>query len=428
MGYLLFGSFFTLLILGVPIAFSVGIASLFALTIGSDVPLTVVVQRMFAATDSFPLMAIPYFILAGNIMEKGGLSQRLVNVAKCLVGHLRGGIGQITVLTSMFFAAISGSGPATTAAIGGIMIPAMVENRYDKRFATALQAISGSLGPLIPPSVLFVTFGVVTGTSIGTLFLAGLIPGILVGVSLMIAVYFISRRYGYVGTSEEHNLNTLKTAIKKGWLVLLMPLIILGGIYGGFFTPTESAIISVIYGLFLSLVVYKELKINQLQRIFIDSALTSTMVLFVMACAQSFSWVMSNEQIPGAIANFIIGITSNKIILLLLINLLLLLSGCFIELHASIVILAPILMPIMIKLGIHPVHFGAFMVANLCLGLVTPPLGVNLYVACGIANEKIEDVSPKLVPLLIVAMIPVLLVTFLPTISLFLPKLFGMIN
>jgi C4-dicarboxylate transporter DctM subunit len=428
MGTLLFGFFILFLVLGVPIAFSVGAASLFSLALASDVPLSVVVQRMFAATDSFPLMAIPYFILAGNIMEKGGLSQRLVNVAKCLVGQFRGGIGQITVLTSMFFAAISGSGPATTAAIGGIMIPAMVENNYDKRFATALQATAGALGPIIPPSVLFVTFGVVTGTSIGTLFLAGLIPGILVGVSLMIAVYFISVKKGYVGTSEKFEFRTFYLSIKEGWPVLLMPVIILGGIYGGFFTPTESAIISVVYGLFLSIFVYKELKVNDLQKILVTSAMTSTMVLFVMACAQSFSWAMSNEEIPGMIANFIIAITDNKIILLLLINVLLLLSGCFIELHASIVILAPIFMPIMLQLGIHPVHFGALMVTNLCLGLITPPLGVNLYVASGIANEKIEDVSQKIIPLLAVAIIPVVLTTFIPSISLFLPKLFGMIK
>ena len=324
----------------------------------------------------------------------------------------------------MFFAAISGSGPATTAAIGGIMMPAMIKNNYDPRFATALQATSGALGPIIPPSVLFVTFGVVTGTSIGTLFLAGLVPGVLMGISLMIAVYLISRKYGYVGTSAKFNITTFMISIKEGWPVLLMPVIILGGIYGGFFTPTESAIISVVYGLFLGMFVYKELKIEDLKDIFINSALTSTMVLFVMSCSQSFSWVMSNEEIPNAIANFIIGITDNAVILLLLMNVLLLISGMFVELHASIVILAPIFLPI----GMHPIQFGAFMVANLCLGLVTPPLGVNLYVACGISKTKIEDVTTSIVPLLAIAMIPVLLTTFIPDVSLFLPKFFGMIR
>lgn len=428
MGYLLFGFFTLFLVLGIPIAFAVGGASLLSLALVNDVSLTVVVQRMFAGVDSFPLMAIPYFILAGNIMEKGGLSKRLINVSSCLVGQFRGGLGQITVLTSMFFAAISGSGPATTAAIGGIMIPAMIENNYDPKFATALQATSGALGPIIPPSVLFVTFGVVTGTSIGTLFLAGLVPGVLMGISLMITVYLISRKYGYVGTSAKFNIRTFMISLKEGWLVLLMPVIVLGGIYGGLFTPTESAIISVVYGLFLGMFVYKELKIEDLKDIFINSALTSTMVLFVMSCSQSFSWVMSNEEIPNAIANFIIGITDNAVILLLLMNVLLLISGMFVELHASIVILAPIFLPIVTNLGMHPIQFGALMVANLCLGLVTPPLGVNLYVACGISKTKIEDVTPSIVPLLAIAMIPVLLTTFIPDVSLFLPKFFGMIR
>lgn len=427
MAYLLFGFFGLFLVAGVPIAFSVGAASLLALAIGSDVSLVVVVQRMYAATDSFPLMAIPYFILAGNIMERGGLSKRLINVAVALIGQFRGGLGQVTVLTSMFFAALSGSGPATTAAVGGIMIPAMEEHNYDKRFATALQATAGALGPLVPPSVLFVTFGVVTGASIGTLFMAGVVPGILVGLALMIAVYFISKKHGYVGTSEKFSFKKLFIASKEAFWVLLMPVIILGGIYGGVFTPTEAAVVSVVYSLVLGSIVYKELKFKDLPEIFIKAALTSTMVMFVIACAQSFSWVMSNEEIPARIANYVISISNNKYILFLLINILLLISGCFIELHASIVILAPILMPIMLKLGVHPIHFGAVMVSNLCLGLTTPPLGVNLYVACGVANLKVEEVTKYLLPLLGISILVILLIAYIPELTLFLPRLLKMI-
>jgi C4-dicarboxylate transporter DctM subunit len=360
--------------------------------ISGDVSLAAIVQRMYSATDSFPMMAIPYFIVAGSIMERGGLSKRLINFASSLVGHMTGGLGLVTVMTSMFFAAISGSGPATTAAVGGIMIPAMEKNNYDKKFATALTATAGALGPLIPPSVLFVTFGVATGVSIGALFMSGVIPGILTALALGIVTYAISKRHGYVGTDVKFSWKTIAVATKKAILVLFMPLIVLGGIYGGFFTPTEAAIVSAVYGLFLGFVAYKELKFKDLPKIFVDSALTSAMVMFVIACAQSFSWVMSSFQVTNAIATTVLAITSNKVALLLLLNFMLLISGCFIELNASIVIFAPMLLPIMAQIGVNPVHFGCFMVANLCLGLVTPPLGVNLYVACGLMKVKIEEV------------------------------------
>jgi C4-dicarboxylate transporter DctM subunit len=391
-GGLLFGLFALFLILGVPIAICLGLAVVFTLMISGDVSLAAIVQRMYSATDSFPMMAIPYFIVAGSIMERGGLSKRLINFASSLVGHMTGGLGLVTVMTSMFFAAISGSGPATTAAVGGIMIPAMEKNNYDKKFATALTATAGALGPLIPPSVLFVTFGVATGVSIGALFMSGVIPGILTALALGIVTYAISKRHGYVGTDVKFSWKTIAVATKKAILVLFMPLIVLGGIYGGFFTPTEAAIVSAVYGLFLGFVAYKELKFKDLPKIFVDSALTSAMVMFVIACAQSFSWVMSSFQVTNAIATTVLAITSNKVALLLLLNFMLLISGCFIELNASIVIFAPMLLPIMAQIGVNPVHFGCFMVANLCLGLVTPPLGVNLYVACGLMKVKIEEV------------------------------------
>ncbi|MDK2822017.1 MAG: C4-dicarboxylate transporter, DctM subunit [Clostridia bacterium] len=420
---LLFGLFGVFLILGIPIAISIGLAALLTLAISTNVPLVVIAQRMYAAVDSFPMMAIPYFIVAGGLMERGGISRRLINFAGSLVGSLPGGLGQVTVLTSMFFSAISGSGPATTAAIGSIMIPAMEKKNYDRSFATALQATAGALGPLIPPSILFITFGVATDVSIGDLFLAGVIPGALVGLSLMIVVYVISKKNGYVGTNKKTGIGEVFKSAREAFWALLMPLIILGGIYGGIFTPTEAAVVSAVYGLVIGIFVYGELKLKDLPDIFVKSAVTSAMVMYVIATASAFSWIMSNQQIPMRIANFIIDIAPNSFVLFLFLNILLLLTGCFIELNAAIVILAPLMMPIMLKMGIDPIHFGAIMVTNLCLGLVTPPLGVNLYVACGISNLKIEDVSKALIPFLGAAIIALLLITYIPVISLYLPSL-----
>ena len=426
-GGLLFGIFALLLILGVPIAICVGLAATITLVVSGGVPLEVMAQRMYSATDSFPMMAIPFFIVAGSIMEHGGLSKRLINFASSFVGHKTGGLGLVTVVTSMFFAAISGSGPATTAAVGGMMIPAMEENNYDRKFATALTATAGALGPLIPPSVLFVTFGVATGVSIGALFMSGVVPGILIGLALCLMVYAIAKKRGFVGTNIAFSWRNVWNATKSAIWVIFMPLIVLGGIYGGIFTPTEAAVVAAAYGLFLGFFVYKELKLKDLPKIFVDSALTSAMVMFVIACAQSFSWVMSNFRVTNAIAAAIISVTSNKILILLLLNVMLLISGCFIELNASIVIFAPMLMPIMASIGVNPIHFGCFMVANLCLGLVTPPLGVNLYVACGLMKIKIEETVRWLIPLLAVCVAVVLLITFCEPLALFLPRVLHLI-
>ncbi|QNB46344.1 TRAP transporter large permease subunit [Thermanaerosceptrum fracticalcis] len=425
MGILLFSLFALFLIADIPIAISIGLSSLLALAIATNVPLAVVAQRMYAAVDSFPMMAIPYFIVAGALMERGGISRRLINLASSLVGSLPGGLGQVTVLTSMFFAAISGSGPATTAAIGGIMIPAMERSNYNRSFATALQATAGALGPLIPPSILFITFGVATGESIGDLFLSGALPGVLVGLSLMIMVYFISKKNGYVGTGNKASIKDVLNNAKQASWALMMPVIILGGIYGGVFTPTEAAVVSAIYGLIVGFFVYRELKLSDLPKIFVQSAVTSAMVMYVIATASAFSWIMSNAQIPTQIANFIIQLAPNKYILLLFLNILLLITGCFIELNAAIVILAPLMMPIMVKMGVDPIHFGAIMVTNLCLGLVTPPLGVNLYVASGISKLRIEEVAKSLIPFLAAAIVALMLITYIPEISLYLPKVMG---
>jgi len=425
MAVLLFLLFALFLVANIPIAVAIGLASILALAIATDVPLMVVAQRMYAAVDSFPLMAIPYFIVAGALMESGGISRRLINLASSLVGALPGGLGQVSVLTSMFFSAISGSGPATTAAIGGVMIPAMERHNYSRSFATALQATAGALGPLIPPSVLFITFGVATGESIGDLFIAGAVPGILVGLSLMVTVYIIAKKNGYVGTGQRTSWRDICKHAKEASWALLMPVIILGGIYGGVFTPTEAAVVSAVYGLVVGMFIYRELKLSDLPNIFVKSAVTSAMVMYVIATASAFSWILSNERVPAQIANFMVGAVPSPILLLLLLNILLLITGCFIELNAAVVILAPLLMPVMINIGIDPIHFGAIMVANLCMGLVTPPLGVNLYVASGISKMKIEELSKAIIPFMAAAIVALLIITYIPEVSLGLLKIFG---
>lgn len=424
-GILAFVLLITFMLINVPIAIAIGAATLLSLALATDVPLNILAQRMYAAVDSFPLMAIPYFIVAGNFMERGGISRQLVELAELLVGRLAGGLGQISVVTSAFFAAISGSGPATTAAIGSIMIPAMEKNNYNRAFATALQATAGALGPLIPPSILFVTYGVATGTSISDLFLAGVVPGILTALSLMVVVYIVSKKNGYVGTNVQVTRSLLWERTKKASWALFMPVLILGGIYGGVFTPTEAAVVSAGYGLIVGMFVYRELKLRDLPGILLKSAITSAMVMYVIATASALSWVLSNAEIPSMLAKFVMQRNLSAGVLFLLLNILLLFTGCFIELNATIAILAPLLLPIFTNLGVDPIHLGAVMVTNLCLGLVTPPFGVNLYVACGVAKMKIEEVSRWLIPLLGAALVPLLLVTYIPQLSLLLVRLVG---
>lgn len=423
MEVLLFGFFALFLVLGVPIAISLGASSVVTLFLTSDIPLQIVVQRMYAAVNSFPLMAIPFFVLAGSIMETAGLSKRLVDCGACLVGRFRGGLGQIAVVTSMFFSAISGSGPATTAAVGGIMIPYMTKEGYDKRFAAALQAAAGSMGPIIPPSVLFITYGVVTETPIDDLFLAGILPGILVGLAIMAVVYVEARKHNLKGSTEMQSRERVVSAMKNGIWVLLMPIIVLGGIYGGIFTPTEAAIVAVIYALFLGFFVYRDLKIQDLKKIFVSSAITSAMIMFVISCASIFSWIMANQRIPERIAGIVLAKTENPIILLLFINLILLVAGCLLDGNSATIILAPIMLPIIKRIGMNPVHFGAVLTVNLCLGLITPPVGNNLFVSCGITGLKLEDLIRPILKFVLVIFAVLMLITYIPDISMCIPNL-----
>lgn len=417
---LLFGSLVILLFLSVPIAIAIALSTIIAVSFsGISLPFSVLTQGMVTANDSFPLMAVPFFILAGEIMGKGGISKRLFDIANSFVGHYTGGFAIATVLTAMFFAAISGSGPATVAAIGGIMIPAMVNQGYDKTFATALVAASGTIGIIIPPSVPMVIYGVSANTSIGDLFMAGMVPGVLCGLALMIWAYVHSKKRGYQRSAPVPWKERWQSLNQGKW-ALLLPVIILGGIYGGVVTPTEAAVVSVVYGLVISTLVYKETNFRQILRITADASLTTVTIMLIVASAAIFGRVLALEQIPTQIAQSITSVSDNPIVFLLLVNVLLLIVGMFMETIAAIIILTPIFMPLVSLFEIDPVHFGIILIVNLSIGFITPPLGLNLFVAAAVSSLKIQTISRAIIPALTVLLLVVLLVTFIPQISLFL--------
>jgi C4-dicarboxylate transporter DctM subunit len=415
----LFGSFALFLFLSVPIGIALGLATLVTIVFSGSLPLDFLMKELVTSIDSFPLMAVPFFILAGEIMGKGGISERLFRVANSLVGNKTGGFAIATIITCMFFAAISGSGPATVAAIGGIMIPAMVRQGYDKKFATALVAAAGSLGVIIPPSIPMVIYGVVGSVSIGDMFIAGIIPGLLVGLSLIIYAYFHSLKKGYTGTDEKTSIANIAKAVWEAKWALLIPIIILGGIYGGVFTPTEAAVIAVVYGLFAGLLLYRELKIKDLPKVLADASLTTATILIIVGTATAFGRLLTIEQIPNQVAGWMLSISESPFVIILLITALLLIVGCFMDTLAAIIILTPILLPIAINIGYDPIHFGIIMVVNLAIGFITPPLGVNLFVGSGISGLSIETLSKSIIPFFVAMLLTLFIIIFLPQLSLF---------
>ncbi len=417
---ILFGSLTLFLLLSVPIGISIGLASLITILYSNVIPLEFIVQGLVTSVDSFPLMAVPFFILAGEIMGKGGISERLFRVANSMVGNVTGGFAIATIFTCMFFAAISGSGPATVAAIGGIMIPAMVRQGYDIKFSTALVAAAGSIGVIIPPSIPMVIYGVTGSVSIGDMFIAGILPGTLIGLALIIYAYYYSKKKGYKGTGVKPSLKNIGKEVWGAKWALLVPFIILGGIYGGVFTPTEAAVVAVIYGLIAGVFIYRELKVKDIPRVMADAALTTATVLIIVGTATTFGRLLNLEQIPRRIADTLLTISDNKFVIIILIMLLLLIIGCFMETIASIIILTPILLPIGISLGYDPIHFGVIMITGLAIGFITPPLGVNLFVGSGISGVSIESLSKAIIPFFLAMVFTLLLIIFIPQISLLL--------
>lgn len=415
---ILFSYFVFFLLLGVPVAFSLGLSGM-ATVIGAEtLPLDYLAQISFTSVDSFPIMAIPFFIAAGVFMGAGGLSKRLLHLADELVGGLPGGMALATIVTSMFFAAISGSGPATVAAVGSITIPAMIARGYDKYFSAAVVAAAGAIGVIIPPSNPFVVYGVSAQVSIGKLFVAGIIPGLLMGIALMICAYVISKRMGWKGSERKLTAASFLKALWDAKWALLVPVIVLGGIYGGLMTPTEAAAAAALYGLVAGVFIYKELNWKAFCTASIEAAFTSSVIIVLIAMATIFGNIMTIEQIPEAVAEYILSITSSKIIVLLLINIFLLIVGVFMEALAAIVILTPILLPLVVAVGVDPIHFGVIVVMNLAIGFITPPVGVNLFVASGIAKVSITQVAQAALVFLGVMIATLALVTYIPEVSL----------
>ena len=419
---LLFLILLVLLATSLPIGFALGLSALIYMFAGGAASYEVAIQRMVSAADSFPLMALPFFILSGNIMQGGGISRRLINFVDSLVGWLTGGLSIVTIMSCMFFGAISGSATATTAAIGSIMIPGMVRKGYDPLFSAAVTASSGLLGAVIPPSLMMVTYGTLTGVSIGALFIGGIVPGCLLGLGLMIVSFRICKAAGYSSDEKFSFSHVLRTFV-DALLALAMPIIVLGGIYRGFFTPTEAAVVAVVYTLFVALVCYKEITLKDLPKIFLDSAIVSGGIMFLVCTASFFGWMITMNRIPQMIAEVILSLSDNYIVVLFLINILLLIVGCFLESIAALVILTPILYPLIVKLGVDPLHFGIIACVNICIGTLTPPFGVCLFVSSGITGIPLEKIAKRALPFLAVLLVILLILTYLPQVTLFLPHL-----
>jgi len=415
--------FFICMVPGVPIAFCLGITAAVSL-ISLDMPLRVVAQRIFTGMDSFPLMAVPFFVLAGDLMNYGGTTIRLVRFSNALVGWIRGGLAHTNIVASMFLAGISGSAVADASAIGGILIPGMTKEGYDVEFSAAVTASASTMGPIIPPSILMVIYGVTTGVSIGALFAAGFIPGVLIGFSLMAVAYFIARKRNYPKLPMM-SLSGFFIALKKAVFALVAPVIILGGILLGVFTPTEAAAVAVAYAFFVGVFVFRELRLANIPGILVQSGITTSVLLLVIGTANVLAWVLSAEQIPQKIAEAMLGISNDPYVILLLINLFLLVVGMFMESGAAIIILAPVLAQVAQTVGLNPLHFGFVMVLNLVLGLLTPPLGVCLFVACSIARIPLTALVKAIFPFLTVEVVVLFLVSFFPPLALWIPKWLG---
>ncbi|WP_003542564.1 TRAP transporter large permease [Desulfotomaculum nigrificans] len=416
MATVLFVTFFALVLLGVPVAFVLGIASLAAIVFVGDYPLKIVTQRIFAATDSFPLMAIPLFMLAGSLMNNGGITSRIIDFALSLVGNIRGSLAHVVSISGIIMGGISGSGVADTAAIGSIMVPEMTKRGYDRTFSAALVASAGSIGLIIPPSIAMIIFGVTAQTSIGDLFLAGIIPGVLIGLGFLIVSYMVARKNNYPTEGKmtwDERVRRFKNAI---W-ALLMPVIIIVGIRGGVFTPTEGGAVAAVYAFLVGKFVYREIKWSKIPDILAESVINTAVISFIIGTTSLFSWLLASEQIPQAITESLLGLTNDKNTLLLLINIILLIVGMFLDSGPAIILLTPVLAPVATSLGVDMVQFGLIMVVNLTIGLLTPPVGTALYVSSNISGVPLGTLSRGMLKFWAVMIFVLALITYIPALT-----------
>lgn len=410
-GTILLLALLALFAINMPIALAIGISAVLALLVQGDFSLMMVVQRMYAGCDSFHLLAVPLFMFTGVLMEAGDISRRIIDFANSLVGWLPGGLAAVTIVSAMFFAGISGSAAADTAAVGSILIPAMKRSGYDSDFAASVQAAGGSIGVVIPPSIPMIVFGFLTGASIGQLFAAGLIPGVMIGLSLIIVSSYISKRNGYSST-HAFSIAEVWTCFKRAILALGAPIIILGGILFGVFTATESAAVAVIYSLLVGMFVYRKIKIRDLVPIFKNGSVTSAIVMFIIATASVFSWIAAVEDIPARMAGALLGMTQEPVFLLLMVNFVLLVAGTFVETTAALILFVPMIAALLPHLGIEMVQLGAIVVVNLAIGMLTPPMGICLIVSGSISEDSIAAVSRRVLPFLIVLLVDLLVITY----------------
>jgi TRAP-type transport system large permease protein len=421
----IFVPFLVTLLVGVPIAFALGISATTFLIVWDKVPFTVIAQRFYSSVDVFVLLSIPFFILAGELMNKTGITTRLVKFAGLVVGRLRGGLAQANIGASILFAGLTGAGVSDTSAIGSILIPAMKEDGFEADYSAAVTAASSVIGPIIPPSIIMVVFGSIMGISIGALFAAGFVPGILVGLALMIMAYIIGVKRNHPYRKEKVGAMELIKGTKDAVLALLMPVIIIGGILSGVFTPTEAAAVATCYALVVGFFVFKTLKLKDIPACLLKSATTTSILILIVGFASVLSWTLSIERIPQALAKALVSANLGRVQFLLLVNVLLLFMGMIMETGANAILLGPILMPLAIRLGIHPVHFALIMLVNLNIGLATPPLGVCLFVACPIAGVSMMKISKAIAPFIIMEIAALMLITFIPDLVLFVPRLLG---
>jgi len=417
--------FFLSLMIGIPIAFCLGITGLVGLWQGGAVTFQLVPQRIFTGLDVFPLMAIPLFILAGELMDAGGITRRLVNFSNLLVGHLRGGLAHTTIVASMFLSGISGAGVADAAALGSILIPAMEKEGYKKDMAAAVVASASVNGPIIPPSITMVVYACTVGVSVGGMFAAGFIPGVLLGLGLMAVVYILARRSSLAYRKQRAGMGQILRGSWEAVLALVMPLIILGGILSGIFTATEAAAVAVFYAFVVGILIYRQIRWDQLRQIIINSGITTSIILFIIATSNILAWVLASQRVPHQLSAFFLSLGTNPYFVLFLVNVFLLIVGMFMETGAAVILLAPILHPALVSLGLHPLHVGLVFVLNLSIGLITPPVGVCLFVACTIARISIETLTKAILPFLLIEVVVLMAISFLPEIALIIPRLFG---